>query len=162
MATLATLLKHSWKPRPSFWFIFRKIVALRDALFTILLQMTTIPTIKALSILRFELFSGLVTVSLEMTLFPAIEVLGILISEISSYSLTYDITWYILELIPVVSLIHSCISTAHAFNGLIALYIQYSHFQTPRSLSILVFHRGLIQLHSQLRLIFVFFCFFFF
>jgi len=87
------------------------------------LQMTTIPTMKALSVLRAELFSGMVTVSLEMTVFPAIEAPGILMSETSTYSLTYDITWYMLEPKPVVFLIHSSVASARAFNGLITFSI---------------------------------------
>jgi hypothetical protein len=47
-----------WKPRPSL------NIALRDALFTILLQMTTV---KALGIVRSETFISLVTSSLQMT-----------------------------------------------------------------------------------------------
>lgn len=95
MSTLATFPVHPWKPRLSFWFIFRKTIVLRDALFTILLQTIIFPTIKALGILRSEAFSTLVTVSLQMTLFSATEALSTLILETSSYSLI--LAWCVLE-----------------------------------------------------------------
>lgn len=64
VAILVTLPVHSWKPRPSFCFIFRISIALRDTVITVLFQMTVFPTVKAPGIFRPKALTSLVKVFL--------------------------------------------------------------------------------------------------